>query len=172
MSVHEILEELSFMDINNEFSFGDSDTVSNWDDDGDEYADVDGEGAANPVADPDDDDVDLDFFDEGISTEYPNAPREMVYRERFYNMSHTTDPQLQLYCYSSSFVAVHTPGRVERLCLMCHYSAIVNNNEYYAYVDMHTTATLDTVEFWCYRACRRPLYQLRLVGVGILCNNT
>ncbi|KAG5876794.1 hypothetical protein JTB14_014124 [Gonioctena quinquepunctata] len=93
--------------------------------------DVDVEGAA-----VDDLDADLDFIDEGISDEFLNTPREMVYRKSFLNLSRTTDPQSQLYCYTSSFVEVHTPSHVERLCLMCHfdYSAIVNNDKYYAHV--------------------------------------
>ncbi|KAG5868421.1 hypothetical protein JTB14_029037 [Gonioctena quinquepunctata] len=106
-SVHEILEDLSFMDINNESSFGNSDTESNWDADGDEYGDADGDeygvrvavGGVEifpppidediPVVDVDvggpavdDADADLDFVDEGISVEIPNTPREMVYREK------------------------------------------------------------------------------------------
>ncbi|KAG5869207.1 hypothetical protein JTB14_006531 [Gonioctena quinquepunctata] len=122
-SVHEILEELSFMDINNESSFGDSDRKSNWDNHHhhhDEYGvrvavggveiclppidedipivDVDVEGAA-----VDDSVADLDFIDEGISDEISNTPREMVYRESFFNLSRTTDPQSQLYCYTFSW---------------------------------------------------------------------
>ncbi|KAG5864352.1 hypothetical protein JTB14_005556 [Gonioctena quinquepunctata] len=129
-----ILEELSFMDINNESSFGDFDTESNWDD-GDDYGvrvavggveifspPIDGD---IPVVDVDDEgvgvddaDADIDSVDEGISNEIPNTPREMVYRERFLNILRPTDPQLYLYCHTSSFVEVHTRNHVERLCLM------------------------------------------------------
>ncbi|KAG5869209.1 hypothetical protein JTB14_006533 [Gonioctena quinquepunctata] len=131
--------------------------------------DKDVEGAA-----VDDAVADLHFIDEGISDKIPNTPREMVYRESFFNLSRTTDPQSQLYCYTSSFMEVPTPNHVERLCLLCHfdYSAIVNNNKYYAHVDMYTTATLVTVDCWFCSACRRPLYQLRLVDACILRNNT
>ncbi|KAG5874339.1 hypothetical protein JTB14_006543 [Gonioctena quinquepunctata] len=149
-SRNEILEELSFMDINNESSFGDSDTESNWDDNGDDYGVRVAVGSVEifpppidgdiPIVDVDDDAVavgvdnavaDIDSIDEGISNEIPNTPREMVYRERFLHISRPTDPQLYLYCHTSSFVEVNTRNHVERLCLMCHfdYSTIVNNNE-------------------------------------------
>ncbi|KAG5870065.1 hypothetical protein JTB14_030689 [Gonioctena quinquepunctata] len=89
-SVHECLEELSVMDINNESRFGDSDTESNWDEYGVRVAvsgveifpppidedipvvDVDVGGAA-----VDDADADLDSVDEGISDEISNRPREI-----------------------------------------------------------------------------------------------
>ncbi|KAG5861221.1 hypothetical protein JTB14_010359 [Gonioctena quinquepunctata] len=164
--VHEILGELSFMGINNESSFGNSDTESNWDDDDVEYGvrvavgggvpppidedipvvDVDVEGAAVDNAD-----ADLDIVDEEISDEIPNTRRDMVFRASFLNPSRTTDPQSKLYCHTSAFVEVHTRNHVERLCLMCYfdYSVIVNNHESYAHVDMRTTAFLNTIDSWC-----------------------
>ncbi|KAG5864317.1 hypothetical protein JTB14_026597 [Gonioctena quinquepunctata] len=123
-SRNEILEELSFMDINNESSFGDSDTESNWDDNGDDYGVRVAVGSVEifpppidgdiPIVDVDDDAVavgvdnavaDIDSIDEGISNEIPNTPREMVYRERFLHISRPTDPQLYIICggeYSKS----------------------------------------------------------------------
>ncbi|KAG5865813.1 hypothetical protein JTB14_037985 [Gonioctena quinquepunctata] len=106
MSIDEILEELSFMDINDDNSFGDFDTESNRDDNGDEYDvsvavggigifppsiidkvqdilafDVEVAGVAEPEIQLVDDDVDEGIF------QSPSASEGMVCRECDYNIS-------------------------------------------------------------------------------------